>query len=102
VDRGGVVELKNPCVLSSCSVLTLCMSGYVGLDWPSLGGPSRVFLAVKEVGSWGWHVGLRAPEHLEATGKLCLLVSRPVCDLVGKVANNAIPKGQHRRASEPR
>ena len=51
VDHGGVVEPKKPWASSGCSVLTLCVSGYVGLDQPPLGGPSRVFLAVKEVGS---------------------------------------------------
>jgi hypothetical protein len=39
---------------------------------------------VKEVGSRGRHVGLGASEPLETTGKLCLLVSRPVRDLFGK------------------
>jgi hypothetical protein len=39
---------------------------------------------------------------LKAAGKLCLLVSRPVRDLVGKVAGNAVPKGQRRGAPEPR
>ena len=53
VDCGGVVEPKKPWALSNCSVLTLYVSGYVGLDWPPLGGPSRVFLVVKEVGSRG-------------------------------------------------
>jgi hypothetical protein len=79
-------------VSSSCSVLTLCVLGYVGLDWPPPDGPSRVFLAVKEAGSRGYCMGPGAFEPLEATGKLCLLVSRPVRDLVGKVANNTMPK----------
>jgi hypothetical protein len=43
-----------------------------------------------------------ASEPLEDMGKLCLLVSRPVRDLVGKVAGNVVPKGQHRGALEPR
>ena len=38
---------------------------------------------------------------LEATGKLCCLVSRPVRDLVRKVASNAMPKGQRWGAPEP-
>jgi hypothetical protein len=37
MDRGGVVEPKKPWVSSSCSVLTLYMSGCIGLDWPPLG-----------------------------------------------------------------
>ena len=53
VDCGGVMEPKKPWTSSSCSVLTLCVSGYVGLDRPPLGGPSRVFLVMKEVGSRG-------------------------------------------------
>jgi hypothetical protein len=32
MDRGGVVEPKKPWASSGCFVLTLCMSGYVGLD----------------------------------------------------------------------
>jgi hypothetical protein len=47
-------------------------------------------------------VGLGASEPLEAAGKLCLLVSRLMRDLVGKVAGNAVPKGQRRGAPEPR
>jgi hypothetical protein len=47
-------------------------------------------------------VGLRASEPLEATGKLCLLVSCPMRDLVKKVASNTMPKVQHRGAPEPR
>jgi hypothetical protein len=47
-------------------------------------------------------VGLGAPEPLEATGKLCLFVSRLVRDLVEKVATNAVPKGQRRGAPKPR
>ena len=53
VDHGGVVELKKPWASSSYSVLTLCMSGYVGLDRPPLGGHYGVFLVVKEVSSRG-------------------------------------------------
>jgi hypothetical protein len=53
VDHGVVVELKKPWASSDCSVLTLCVSNCVGLDRPALGGPSRVFLAVKEVSSRG-------------------------------------------------
>jgi hypothetical protein len=50
---GGVVELKKPCASFGCSVLTLCVSGCVSLDRPPLGGPSGVFLAMKQVGSMG-------------------------------------------------
>jgi hypothetical protein len=53
VDRCDVMEPKKSCASSGCSVLTLCISGYVGLDWPPLGGPSRVFLMAKEIGSRG-------------------------------------------------
>jgi hypothetical protein len=45
--------------------------------------------------------GPRSPKPLEAARKLCLLVSCPMCDLVRKVAGNAVPKGQHRGAPEP-
>jgi hypothetical protein len=41
-------------------------------------------------------MGPRASEPLKAAGKLCLLVSCPVHDLVRKVAGNAVPKGQPR------
>jgi hypothetical protein len=51
VDRGVIVEPKKPCVSSSCSVLTLCVSGCVGLDQSPPGGPYGVLLAVKEVSS---------------------------------------------------
>jgi hypothetical protein len=43
-----------------------------------------------------------APVPLEAAGKLGLLVSRPVRDLVRKVVGNVVPKGQRRGAAEPR
>ena len=45
-------------------------------------------------------MGLGSSEPLEAVGKLCILVSRPVRDLVMKVAGNAVPKGQ--RQGSPR
>jgi hypothetical protein len=48
-----VLEPKKPWALSDCFVLTLYMSGCVGLDRPPLGGCSGVFLAVKEVGFRG-------------------------------------------------
>jgi hypothetical protein len=44
---------KEALGLFDCSILTLYMSGYVGLDRPPPGGPSGVFLAVKEVDSRG-------------------------------------------------
>jgi hypothetical protein len=47
------MELKKPWGSSDCSILTLYVLGYVGLDRPPLGGPSGVFLVVKEVGSKG-------------------------------------------------
>jgi hypothetical protein len=47
-------------------------------------------------------VGLEAPKSLEAAGKLCLLMSRPMRDLVRKVAGNAMPKGQHQETPEHR
>ena len=50
-------------------------------------------MAMKEVGSRGSRVGLEAPEPLEATGKLCLLMSHPMRDLVEKVAGNVMHKG---------
>jgi hypothetical protein len=53
MDRGIFMEPKKPWASSGCSVLTLCVLGYVGLDWPSLGGPSEVFVVAKEVGSRG-------------------------------------------------
>jgi hypothetical protein len=34
VDHGGVVEPKKPWASFGYSVLTLCVSGYVGLDRP--------------------------------------------------------------------
>ena len=49
MDRGGVLEPKKPWASFDCSVLTLYVSGCVGLVRPPLGGPSGVFLAVKEV-----------------------------------------------------
>jgi hypothetical protein len=51
MDRGGVLEPKKPWASSGYSILTLCVLGCVGLDWPSLVGPSEVFLVAKEVGS---------------------------------------------------
>jgi hypothetical protein len=53
MNRGGVVEPNKPWASSGYSVLTLCVSGYVSLDRPPLGGPSRVFLVMKDVGSRG-------------------------------------------------
>jgi hypothetical protein len=84
MDRGRVVEPKKPWASSGCSVLTLCVPSYISLHRPPPSGPSRVFLAVKEVGSRGRRAGPGASEPLEAAGKLCLLVSRPVRDLIGK------------------
>jgi hypothetical protein len=71
------------------------------LDQPPPGGHSRVFLAVKEVGFRSGRMGPGASEPLEAAGKLCLLMSRSVRDLIGKVTGNAVPKGQHRGTPEP-
>jgi hypothetical protein len=68
VDYGGVLELKKPWALSGCSVLTPYVSNCVGLDRPPPGGPSRVFLLAKEVGSRA-HMGPEAPELLEVEGK---------------------------------
>jgi hypothetical protein len=96
VDRGSVVEPKNPGALSGCSVLTLCVLGCISLDRRPPGRPSGVFSAVKEVDSRGLRTGPGASESLKAAGKLCLLVSRPVRDLVGKVVGNVVPKGQRR------
>ena len=65
------------------------MSAWIGLPkwtfWSLLGGE----------GGWleGLTCGPGSPEPLEAVVKLCLLVSRPVRDLVGEVAGNAMPKG---------
>jgi hypothetical protein len=92
MDLGGVLEPKKPWASSGYSVLTLCVLGCVGLDRPPPGGPSRVFLVVKEVGSRGRHVGPEAPEPLEAEGKLCLLVSHPGCDPVGGAVGKAMPR----------
>ena len=72
VDYGVVVEPKKPWVSSSCSILTLCMSGCVGLERPPLGGPSGVFLVAKEVGS---HVGSGAAKPLEVEGNLSSCVT---------------------------
>jgi hypothetical protein len=47
-------------------------------------------------------VGLEAPKPLEAARKLCILVSRPVRDLIEKVVGNAMLKGKRRGAPEPR
>jgi hypothetical protein len=47
------MELKKPWALFGYSILTLYVSGCVGFNRPSWGGPSRVFLVVKEVGSRG-------------------------------------------------
>jgi hypothetical protein len=51
MDHDGVLEPKKPWASSNCSVLTLCVLGGVGLNWPPLDGPSRVFLVVMEAGS---------------------------------------------------
>ena len=53
MDHGGVLESKKRWALSGYSILTLYMSGYVGLDRPPLGGPSGVIVVVKEVGFRG-------------------------------------------------
>jgi hypothetical protein len=70
------------------------VSGYVNLDRPPHGGPSGVFLPMKEVSSRGRCVGLGALKPLDATEKLCLLVSHLVRDLVEEVVGNAVHKGQ--------
>jgi hypothetical protein len=41
-------------------------------------------------------MGLGALKPLEAAGKLFLLMSRPMSDLVGKVAGSAVPRGSAR------
>jgi len=53
VDLGGVLEPKKPWALFSYSILTLYVSGCVGLDQPPLVGPSGVFFMEKKVGSRG-------------------------------------------------
>ena len=53
MDHGGVMELKKPWASFGCSILTLYVLGYVGLDRPPLGGPPGVFLVAKEVSSKG-------------------------------------------------
>ena len=50
-------------------------------------------MVVKEVGFMGSWFGPKASEPLEAGRKLCLFVSHPMHDLVGKVAINVMPKG---------
>ena len=47
---------------------------------------------VKEVGSRGWHVGLEAPEPIEAEGNLCLLVLCPGHDPVGGAIDRSTPR----------
>ena len=47
-------------------------------------------------------MGLGDSKPLEAMGKLCHLMSRPMRDLVVEVAANAMPKGQRRGALDPR
>jgi hypothetical protein len=47
------MELKKPWASFGFSILTLSVLGGVGLDRSPLGGPSRVFLVVREVGSRG-------------------------------------------------
>ena len=85
---------------SDCSVLTLYVSDGVILDWPPQDVPSRVFFVVKEVGSRGRRVGPEAPEPLEAKGKLCILVSCPVCDPVGGAVGRAMPREWREGAPE--
>jgi hypothetical protein len=53
MDRGDVVEPKKPRGSFGCSVLTLYVSGYVGLDWPPTSASSGGFLVVKEAGLKG-------------------------------------------------
>jgi hypothetical protein len=92
MDHGDVLEPKKPWASSGYYVLTLYVSGCVGLDRPPVGGPSGVFLVAKEVGSRGRHAGPEAPEPLEAEGKLCLLVSHPGCDPVRGAVGKAVAR----------
>jgi hypothetical protein len=74
------VEPKKPWMSSGYSILTLHVSGCVGLYWPPPGGPSGVFLVAKEVGSRGYHAG---PEPGDSR-KLVLLCHAPCVTLLRK------------------
>jgi hypothetical protein len=72
---------------SDCSILTLCVSDGVGLDWPPSGETFWSLLG-GEGGRLQWMTrGLESPRAPGGHGKLYLLMSRPerdpVCNTTG-------------------
>jgi hypothetical protein len=76
---------------SDCSVLTLCVSGGVGLDRPPPGETFWSLLGGEGGRLRGLTCGARSPRALGGRGKLCLLVSRPGRDLIGGEVGRGTP-----------
>jgi hypothetical protein len=73
---------KEAWASSSYSVLTLCVSDGVGLDWPPPGETFWSLLGGEEGQLRGLTRGLGSPRAPVGSRKLCLLVSRPRRDPV--------------------
>jgi hypothetical protein len=96
VDRGSIVEPKKPWASFGYSVLTLCVSGYVSLDWP----PKWTFWSLL-YGKGGQLQGLtcRPRSHLApgGRGKLVFLFHAPCVTLSRKWLARLHPKRVARR-----
>jgi hypothetical protein len=80
---------KEAWASSGYSILTLCVSDGVGLDWPLLGETFWSLLGGEGGWLWGLTCGPESPRAPRGYGKLCLLVSCPRRDPVREAVGRA-------------
>jgi hypothetical protein len=101
MDLSIIMESEETWVSSDYSVLTLWLSGIVGMVQPPVGAPSRDFLGGEGTRLKGQANEPESPWAPEARGGICSFVSHPVRDIVRGLGDSDVPVGRHRGAPKP-